>query len=203
MRQTLEVLQYPGVQVAADEIHIDMEYAGDNVLVFGKQKIQVFFGWTDRNCPSPQILDSYCLRTVAHLGWFWQICNAELKNEYSAVHRGPQSKNLSSAERCGNVLRVPYRRFPKMDLFSVPSPSSSNSAMNKCLAISFWRGRDGPNLLTGRFLVRTRPLPLDFPCLGLGTLAVSQPSCFLWVVWQPGTEIVLQLNYYLLYMVLT
>ncbi|KAG5452653.1 hypothetical protein CSKR_114424, partial [Clonorchis sinensis] len=54
-------------------------------------------------------------------------------------------------------------------------------------------GRDSSNgysvnLLTGRSVVRTRPLPLDFPCLGLGNLAVSQPSCFLWVAWQLGTE---------------
>ncbi|KAG5452513.1 hypothetical protein CSKR_103318 [Clonorchis sinensis] len=32
------------------------------------------------------------------------------------------------------------------------------------------------------------------PCLGLGNLAVSQPSCFLCVAWQLGTERVLQLN---------
>ncbi|KER21270.1 hypothetical protein T265_10370 [Opisthorchis viverrini] len=32
------------------------------------------------------------------------------------------------------------------------------------------------------------------PCLGLGNLAVSQPSCNLWVAWQLGTERVLQLN---------
>ncbi|KAG5442903.1 hypothetical protein CSKR_107392 [Clonorchis sinensis] len=50
------------------------------------------------------------------------------------------------------------------------------------------------NLLTGRSVVRTRLLPLDFPCLGLGNLAVSQPSCFLRVAWQLGTERVLQLN---------
>ncbi|KAG5447959.1 hypothetical protein CSKR_100925 [Clonorchis sinensis] len=63
----------------------------------------------------------------------------------------------------------------------------------------FNRGRDGSsgrstNLLTERSVVRTRPLPLDFPCLGLGNLAVSQPSCFLRVAWQLGTERVLQLN---------
>ncbi|KAG5443088.1 hypothetical protein CSKR_113848 [Clonorchis sinensis] len=40
----------------------------------------------------------------------------------------------------------------------------------------------------------------DFPCLGLGNLAVSQPSCFLLVAWQLGTERVLQLsNYYYYY----
>ncbi|KER30296.1 hypothetical protein T265_03245 [Opisthorchis viverrini] len=43
-------------------------------------------------------------------------------------------------------------------------------------------GQDGPsgwsaNLLTGRSVVQTRPRPLDFPCLGLGNLTVSQPSC--------------------------
>ncbi|KER19633.1 hypothetical protein T265_11645 [Opisthorchis viverrini] len=60
-------------------------------------------------------------------------------------------------------------------------------------------GRDGPsgqsaNLPTGRSVVRTRPLPLDFPRLDLGNLAVSQPSCNLRVAWQLGTERVLQLN---------
>ncbi|KER32681.1 hypothetical protein T265_12775, partial [Opisthorchis viverrini] len=46
----------------------------------------------------------------------------------------------------------------------------------------------GANLLTGRSVGRTRPLPLDFHCLGLDNLAVSQPSCFLLMAWQldPG-----------------
>ncbi|KAG5444151.1 hypothetical protein CSKR_101640 [Clonorchis sinensis] len=43
-------------------------------------------------------------------------------------------------------------------------------------------------------VVRTRSLPLDSPCQGLGNLAVSQPSCFLLVAWQLGAERVLQLN---------
>ncbi|KAG5452674.1 hypothetical protein CSKR_109682 [Clonorchis sinensis] len=60
-------------------------------------------------------------------------------------------------------------------------------------------GRDGAsgrsaNLLTGRYVVRIRPLLLDFPCLGLGNLAVSQPSCLPRVAWQLGTGRVLQLN---------
>ncbi|KAG5443510.1 hypothetical protein CSKR_101071 [Clonorchis sinensis] len=37
-------------------------------------------------------------------------------------------------------------------------------------------------------------LSLDFPCLGLGNLAVFQPSSFLLVAWQLGTERVLQPN---------
>ncbi|KAG5441837.1 hypothetical protein CSKR_113182 [Clonorchis sinensis] len=48
------------------------------------------------------------------------------------------------------------------------------------------------NLLTGRSVVRNRLLPLDFPRLGLDDLAVSQPSCFLLVPHQPGTERQLQ-----------
>ncbi|KER19344.1 hypothetical protein T265_11854 [Opisthorchis viverrini] len=32
------------------------------------------------------------------------------------------------------------------------------------------------NLLTGRSVIRTRPLHLDFPCLGLSNLAVPQLS---------------------------
>ncbi|KER30902.1 hypothetical protein T265_13072, partial [Opisthorchis viverrini] len=48
-----------------------------------------------------------------------------------------------------------------------------------------------------RVLVRIRPLHLDFLCLGLGNMAVSQPSCFLRVAWELGTERVLELNYFL------
>ncbi|KER27848.1 LOW QUALITY PROTEIN: hypothetical protein T265_13715 [Opisthorchis viverrini] len=36
--------------------------------------------------------------------------------------------------------------------------------------------------------IRIRPLPLDITFLGLGNLAVSQPSCFLRMVWKLGTE---------------
>ncbi|KER18856.1 hypothetical protein T265_12126 [Opisthorchis viverrini] len=43
-------------------------------------------------------------------------------------------------------------------------------------------------------VVRSRPLHFNFPCLGLGDLAVSQPSCFLQVAWQLGTGRVLEPN---------
>ncbi|KAG5446671.1 hypothetical protein CSKR_113070 [Clonorchis sinensis] len=44
-----------------------------------------------------------------------------------------------------------------------------------------FRGRccESGNLMTGRSVVRTRHPPLDFPCLGLGNLAVSQLPRFL------------------------
>ncbi|KAG5452716.1 hypothetical protein CSKR_102145 [Clonorchis sinensis] len=45
-----------------------------------------------------------------------------------------------------------------------------------------------------KVVVQIRPLHLDFSCLGLGNLAVSQPSCFLRMVWQLGTGSVLQLK---------
>ncbi|KAG5449455.1 Voltage-dependent P/Q-type calcium channel subunit alpha-1A [Clonorchis sinensis] len=56
-----------------------------------------------------------------------------------------------------------------------------------------WNILDFIVVVTGS-VVRTRPPPLDFPCLGLGILAVTQSPCFLWVAWQLGTERVLQLN---------
>ncbi|KER27520.1 hypothetical protein T265_05478 [Opisthorchis viverrini] len=42
-----------------------------------------------------------------------------------------------------------------------------------------WLSDKGANLRTERSAVRIRPLDPDFFCLGLGNLAVSQPSCFL------------------------
>ncbi|KAG5449895.1 Annexin B11 [Clonorchis sinensis] len=56
------------------------------------------------------------------------------------------------------------------------------------------QGKSLAQPLTRRSVVRTPPLPLDFSCLGVDNLAVSQPSCNLWVAWQLGTERVLQLN---------
>ncbi|KAG5448269.1 hypothetical protein CSKR_112112 [Clonorchis sinensis] len=52
------------------------------------------------------------------------------------------------------------------------------------------------NLLTGRSVIRIRPLLLDLPCLGLDNLAVPQPSRFLLVAWQLGAERVVQLDDY-------
>ncbi|KER28462.1 hypothetical protein T265_04691 [Opisthorchis viverrini] len=54
--------------------------------------------------------------------------------------------------------------------------------------------RGNANLLTIKSVVRTRSLHLEFPCLALGNLAVSQLSCLLLVAWQLGTERTLQLN---------
>ncbi|KAG5443857.1 hypothetical protein CSKR_100088, partial [Clonorchis sinensis] len=39
-----------------------------------------------------------------------------------------------------------------------------------------WLSGLNANLPTGRSVVRTRHLPVDFPCLGLGNLKLSQPS---------------------------
>ncbi|KER22315.1 hypothetical protein T265_09559 [Opisthorchis viverrini] len=50
------------------------------------------------------------------------------------------------------------------------------------------------NLLTGKSVVGTRPLQLDFSCQSLANLAVFETSCFPRVTWQLGTERVLQLN---------
>ncbi|KER27945.1 hypothetical protein T265_05144 [Opisthorchis viverrini] len=55
------------------------------------------------------------------------------------------------------------------------------------------------NLMEGRSVFQIPPLPLDFRCLGLGNLALPQPSCFPRVAWQLGTKRVLQLNDFLEY----
>ncbi|KER19307.1 hypothetical protein T265_15584, partial [Opisthorchis viverrini] len=65
-------------------------------------------------------------------------------------------------------------------------------------SLTLW-GRDrlsgcSVSLLARGSVVRTRHLSFNFPCLGLGSLAVSQPSCFIRVAWQLGTERVLRLN---------
>ncbi|KER21462.1 hypothetical protein T265_10223 [Opisthorchis viverrini] len=54
-----------------------------------------------------------------------------------------------------------------------------------------WLSSYSANLLTGES-GRTRPPPLDFRCLGLGNLVVSQPSCFIRVAWQLITERITQ-----------
>ncbi|KAG5447535.1 hypothetical protein CSKR_101305 [Clonorchis sinensis] len=69
-----------------------------------------------------------------------------------------------------------------------------NALRQSTNSFALFGAHQSANLLTGRSVVRTPPLPLDFPCLGLGNLAVSQPSCFIRVAWQLGTERVLQLN---------
>ncbi|KAG5445494.1 hypothetical protein CSKR_100982, partial [Clonorchis sinensis] len=57
-----------------------------------------------------------------------------------------------------------------------------------------WLNGYRENLPTGTSVVRTRPLPLAYPCLGLGQLVVSQPSYFLLAAWHLGIERMLQLN---------
>ncbi|KER28572.1 hypothetical protein T265_04616 [Opisthorchis viverrini] len=57
-----------------------------------------------------------------------------------------------------------------------PSGNSRKRTDDRFISVTTQQGRDGPsgkstNLLTGRSVVRIRPLPLEFPCLGLGNLA--------------------------------
>ncbi|KER28985.1 hypothetical protein T265_04280 [Opisthorchis viverrini] len=50
-----------------------------------------------------------------------------------------------------------------------------------------WLSCYSANLLTGRSVFRTRPLLLDFLCLGLCNLAIYDPSCFFRVAWLATT----------------
>ncbi|KER33182.1 hypothetical protein T265_00879 [Opisthorchis viverrini] len=81
--------------------------------------------------------------------------------------------------------------------FLVECSSQISIHTAKELTDKIWRDSSSgqsANLLTGKSVVRTRPLHLVFTCLGLGSLTVSQPLYFLWVARQLGSERVLQLN---------
>ncbi|KAG5440990.1 hypothetical protein CSKR_109692 [Clonorchis sinensis] len=73
-------------------------------------------------------------------------------------------------------------------------PSLYRSSRNAGVGFEPRTFRASANLLTERSVVRTRPPPLNFPCLGLDNLAVTQSSCSPRVAWQLGTERVLQVN---------
>ncbi|KAG5441015.1 Ras-specific guanine nucleotide-releasing factor 2 [Clonorchis sinensis] len=102
----------------------------------------------------------------------------------------------------GAVSNVDEPKRPSV--FSCPDPevmSPRNSTFQGTIGdtITPMRTRAGTVVTSSRrskrrSVVRTRPLPVDFPCLGLGNLAVSQPSCFLPVARHLSTERVLQPN---------
>ncbi|KER23052.1 hypothetical protein T265_08995 [Opisthorchis viverrini] len=109
-------------------------------------------------------------------------CPAAMDKKKGRMDRSklPAVNENSGEETEPNIRKPPsVSRFPKQTQFlSAQEKSNIQSA----------------NLLTTRSVVRIQPLPLDFPCLGFGNLVVSQPLCFLWVAWQLGTEMLLQLN---------
>ncbi|KER26604.1 hypothetical protein T265_06178 [Opisthorchis viverrini] len=102
-------------------------------------------------------------------------------------HRSISLASVASKVICGIVLR---KLIDDLERHSLIFDLLVKGASSKILSPT--RGRDGPSA------VRTRLLPLDFPCLGLGNLTISQPSC-LRVAWQLGTERVLQLNDFCLF----
>ncbi|KAG5454564.1 condensin complex non-SMC subunit Cnd1 [Clonorchis sinensis] len=114
-----------------------------------------------------------------------------LSNElYPTVKQNPSVSKMTPSVRSAGHLNQKLSKIETLRL-------ARNYII---LLVSILRNRQTPtteqdgasdwsaNLLTGRFVVRTWRLPLDFPCLGLGNLAVSQPSCFPGVAWQLGTE---------------
>ncbi|KAG5451980.1 Aldose reductase, partial [Clonorchis sinensis] len=101
-----------------------------------------------------------------------------------------------------NIIVIPKSSNPKRivenskifdftltdDEMQVLNTSGLNERQFKFPGWARWLSGWSANLLTGKSVVRTRPLHLDFPCLGLGHLSVFQPSCFLRVAWQLDTE---------------
>ncbi|KAG5442495.1 hypothetical protein CSKR_113255 [Clonorchis sinensis] len=126
---------------------------------------------------------------------------------FRATTRGLKMSQETSTNDLATKHKSHYRQTQPHR--SLPSPwmgisRRDTSMFSRSLAAKFsgllytlrWLSGWSVNLLTLGSVVRTRPLPLDFPCLGLGNLAVSQPSCFIRVAWQLATERVLQLNDY-------
>ncbi|KAG5444463.1 hypothetical protein CSKR_101861 [Clonorchis sinensis] len=71
-----------------------------------------------------------------------------------------------------------------IDVFGALPESSGNTGPEMLNEMARWLGREFTDHGQPWSMVPTRPLPLDFLCLGLGNLAVSQPSCFFWVAQQ-------------------
>ncbi|KAG5448287.1 hypothetical protein CSKR_110462 [Clonorchis sinensis] len=60
---------------------------------------------------------------------------------------------------------------------------SGSFGLNMWFEGARWLSGWSADLLIRRSVVRTQTLPLEFLCLGLYNLAVSQPSCFLRLKW--------------------
>ncbi|KAG5454298.1 hypothetical protein CSKR_112999, partial [Clonorchis sinensis] len=113
------------------------------------------------------------------------------KNQFVLAEDSPGTKliGLKKGETGRGLLRSFQRLYEGIEFLDLPTflfagllVSVESCALNLAKSTS-------ANLLTERSVVRTRPAPpLDFPCLDLGNLAVSQPSCFSRVAWQLGTE---------------
>ncbi|KER29980.1 hypothetical protein T265_13263, partial [Opisthorchis viverrini] len=89
----------------------------------------------------------------------------------------------SSVQKTARLFLNEHLR--KVESRSDKSPSEGRERSEQAAR---WLSDWSANVLIGRSVVRIRPLPLDSPCLGLGNLALSQPSSFLLVARQLGTN---------------
>ncbi|KER23378.1 hypothetical protein T265_14650, partial [Opisthorchis viverrini] len=171
-----------------------------------------------------QVSDIRYLRTIARVGWCRRIRNEAVRKRVFGCVTGTSIEECVQHQKLrwlGHVLRPEGARWLKWlereftdrkvrsnpnsasrlplsklgQPGSIPAlvlPSSSMAARHR-KGVTAKRNK-WSNLPTRKSGVRTPPLPLDFPYIDLGNLAVSQPSCNLWVAWQLGTEKLLQLN---------
>ncbi|KAG5447051.1 hypothetical protein CSKR_108900 [Clonorchis sinensis] len=120
------------------------------------------------------------------------------------VHKPPHHGKVQSLRDAVNValtvsfeplLLIPNEGLWFAELILLPHLKTAVGGDLRCLLIikfvgevTQWLGRE----FTGR---KVRVSNLNsisrLPCLGLGNTTVSQPSSFLWVAWQLGTETVL------------
>ncbi|KAG5446516.1 hypothetical protein CSKR_101480 [Clonorchis sinensis] len=97
----------------------------------------------------------------------------------------------------GDAARLPKPRQGSREAETGFEPRALRSPLVDLVQIEMAQWLEGEST-DRKVLVWTRPLPLDFSCLGLDNLAVSKASCFIRVAWQSGTEKVLQLDCFLL-----
>ncbi|KER27754.1 hypothetical protein T265_05244 [Opisthorchis viverrini] len=101
---------------------------------------------------------------------------------------------LNGSDRCVNSVRRgnEIRKHQPVNLLVSATAASLDvdpgTQLTNVNVGARWRCVWSADSLTERSVVRTRPLPLDFPCLGFSRLAVSKPSCHLLVARQLGTE---------------
>ncbi|KER23939.1 hypothetical protein T265_08298 [Opisthorchis viverrini] len=124
-----------------------------------------------------QVFDNRCLRTIARRSM------KEITKRLGAVGAtrlpgwGPRDPHCAWLETLQDMAanRCQWRSCCQ---FLSRLPELSNKSWLYGSEASVLNADVSADFPTERSVVRIRPLPLDFPCLGLGDLAVSQPSYF-------------------------
>ncbi|KAG5454616.1 hypothetical protein CSKR_106008 [Clonorchis sinensis] len=89
---------------------------------------------------------------------------------FEAVHSRPATECVAPGRLMFQLLR--YSRYPDTCVYVMHYSSPFSTILIRGETV-WWLEREFTN---PRFVVRTQPPPLDFPCLGLGNPAIVHPS---------------------------